>query len=114
MDAPRTPETNGNRGEHHDREHARAHECSSVLRQHRSRLKTDCGQRDEQRRGGRRQQHQLDPTAHRQVTPIEQQGGKAADPNRKKKTTRRTGEEMIECRSRLMPDVTKKTGMKKP
>ena len=60
-------------------EHARADECGSVLRQHRSRLKTDCGQRDEQRQGGRRQQHQLDPTAHRQVTPIEQQGGKAAD-----------------------------------
>ena len=36
-----------------------------------------CGQRDEQRQGGRCKQHQLDPPAHRQFAPIEQQSGEA-------------------------------------
>jgi hypothetical protein len=74
-----TAETYGHRWEHDDREHTRADECGGVLGQHRSRLEADLGQRNKQGQGGRCQQHQLDPTAHGQVTPIEQKGGEATD-----------------------------------
>jgi hypothetical protein len=49
-------EADRDRGEHDDREHTRTDECGGVLGQHRSRVETDFGQRDEQPQGGRGEQ----------------------------------------------------------
>ena len=38
-----------------------------------------CAKRDQQRQGGRCQQHQLHPPAHGQFAPIEQQCGETTD-----------------------------------
>ena len=57
-------EADGDRREHDDGKHTRADECSGVLGQHHARFQTDFGQRDQQRQGGRGEQHHLDPPTH--------------------------------------------------
>ena len=75
---PGAAEADCDRGEHDHGEHTRAQEGRGVLGQHRPGVETDFGQRDEQREGGRGQQHQLDSLTHREIAPIEQQCGEAA------------------------------------
>ena len=79
-------------------------------------LKTDRGEGDQQRERGRGEQHHLDPPAQGQLAPIEQQGREAADDEEQDEEDDQPCRvpSMIDWRWRLIPDDTKKTGMKKP